>query len=53
MKELSSEGIETYALATDAVSSASLTSAFEQIKKKYGTIHVLVYNAAIAKLDVF
>ncbi|KRF46351.1 SDR family NAD(P)-dependent oxidoreductase [Priestia megaterium] len=49
VKELRSEGIETYAVAADAASSASLTSAFEQIKKKYGTIDVLVYNAAVLK----
>lgn len=48
-KELSSEGIETYALAANAASSASLTAAFEQIKKSYGSPDVLVYNAAVLK----
>ncbi|MCZ8514313.1 SDR family NAD(P)-dependent oxidoreductase [Paenibacillus filicis] len=48
-KELSSEGIETYALAADAANSASLTAAFEQIKKNYGSPDVLVYNVAVLK----
>ncbi|RAS77278.1 SDR family NAD(P)-dependent oxidoreductase [Priestia endophytica] len=49
VKELRSEGIETYAVAADAARPASLTAAFEQIKKKYGTTDVLVYNAAVLK----
>jgi short-subunit dehydrogenase len=49
VKELSSEGIETYAVAADAASPASLTEAFDQIKKNYGTTDVLVYNAAVLK----
>ncbi|KUP25925.1 SDR family NAD(P)-dependent oxidoreductase [Paenibacillus sp. DMB5] len=49
VKELSSEGIEAYAVAADAASLASLTEAFDQIKKTYGLTDVLVYNAAILK----
>lgn len=49
MKELSSEGIETYAVAADAASSVSLKAAFDQIKKNYGSTDVLVYNAAVLK----
>lgn len=49
MQVLSSEGIEAYAVAADASSPASLTEAFDQIKKKYGTTDVLVYNAAVLK----
>jgi short-subunit dehydrogenase len=44
---LSSEGIEAYSVAADASSPASLTEAFDQIKKKYGNTDVLVYNAAV------
>ncbi|MEH7549612.1 MULTISPECIES: SDR family NAD(P)-dependent oxidoreductase [Bacillaceae] len=49
VQELSSEGIEAYAVAADASSPASLTEAFDQIKKKYGNTDVLVYNAAVLK----
>jgi short-subunit dehydrogenase len=49
VQELSSEGIEAYAVAADVSSPASLTEAFDQIKKKYGTTDVLVYNAAVLK----
>jgi short-subunit dehydrogenase len=49
VQELNSEGIETYTVAADAASSASLTDAFEKIKKNYGTTDVLVYNAAVLK----
>ncbi|RHW34011.1 SDR family NAD(P)-dependent oxidoreductase [Lysinibacillus yapensis] len=49
VKKLSSEGIEAYAVEADAASPASLTEAFDQIKKNYGTTDVLVYNAAIVK----
>jgi short-subunit dehydrogenase len=47
--ELTSEGIETYAIAADAASPISLTEAFERIKEEYGTTDVLVYNAAVLK----
>lgn len=49
VKELSSEGIEAYAVAADAASPVSLTKAFDRIKKTYGSTDVLVYNAAILK----
>ncbi|PEE73316.1 KR domain-containing protein [Priestia megaterium] len=49
VQELGSEGIEAYSVAADAASPASLTEAFDQIKKNYGTTDVLVYNAAIVK----
>ncbi|MCM3728819.1 SDR family NAD(P)-dependent oxidoreductase [Neobacillus cucumis] len=49
VNELSSEGIEAYAVVADAASPASLTEAFDQIKKNYGTTDVLVYNAAVLK----
>ncbi|MBU3202355.1 SDR family NAD(P)-dependent oxidoreductase [Clostridium estertheticum] len=47
VQELSVEGIEAHAQVGDASSTESLTKAFEQITEKYGTIDVLVYNAAI------
>ncbi|MDT8716960.1 SDR family NAD(P)-dependent oxidoreductase [Clostridium sp. 19966] len=46
VQELSTEGVESYAQVADASSTESLTKAFEQIAGKYGTIDVLVYNAA-------
>ncbi|TWD87908.1 short-subunit dehydrogenase [Neobacillus bataviensis] len=49
VQELSSEGVEAYVVAADASSPASLTKAFDQIKKNYGTTDVLVYNAAVLK----
>ncbi|MFE0624855.1 SDR family NAD(P)-dependent oxidoreductase [Priestia aryabhattai] len=49
VEELSSEGIESYAVVADAASPLSLTEAFNQIKKNYGTTDVLVYNPAVLK----
>ncbi|WNC13954.1 SDR family NAD(P)-dependent oxidoreductase [Brevibacillus brevis] len=49
VNEMSAEGIEAYAVPADAASPASLTAAFERIKKDLGTIDVLVYNAAVLK----
>jgi len=47
VKELSSEGIEAYAIAADAGSTESLITAFDQIKQAYGVTDVLVYNTAV------
>ncbi|WP_144528918.1 SDR family NAD(P)-dependent oxidoreductase [Peribacillus simplex] len=49
VKELESEGIETYVVVADAADPSSLTEAFTQIKKEYGTVDVMVYNAAVLK----
>jgi short-subunit dehydrogenase len=49
VNELISNGIESYAVSADAGVPASLTSAFEQIKKEFGKVDVLVYNAALLK----
>lgn len=49
VNEMNKEGIETYSVTADAASPTSLTAAFEQIKKDFGTIDVLVYNAAVLK----
>ncbi|MEM5008482.1 SDR family NAD(P)-dependent oxidoreductase [Priestia megaterium] len=49
VQELSLEGIEAYDVVADAANPVSLTEAFDQIKKNYGTTDVLVYNAAIVK----
>ncbi|WP_334077861.1 SDR family NAD(P)-dependent oxidoreductase [Paenibacillus sanfengchensis] len=49
VQELSSEGIEAYAIVADAANPLSLTEAFDQIKGNYGTTDVLVYNAAVLR----
>ena len=47
--ELKSQGIEAYSVVADAASTESVNTAFEQIKKEYGPVDVLVYNAAIVE----
>ena len=49
VNELNSEGIEAYAVTADAANPASLTAAFNLIKRNYGTTDVMVYNVAILK----
>ncbi|MBP1997083.1 SDR family NAD(P)-dependent oxidoreductase [Paenibacillus eucommiae] len=46
-EELQAQGVEAYSVQADASDSASLQSAFNQIKAEYGVPEVLVYNAAV------
>ncbi len=46
VEEFREQDIEAYAVVADASNMTSLTEAFAQIKKNYGTTDVLVYNAA-------
>jgi short-subunit dehydrogenase len=50
-EEFSREGIEVYTHAADASKPASLTSAFDNVKAKFGTPDVLIYNVGITGLD--
>ena len=50
-EEFSNEGIEVYTHAADAANPASLTSAFDNVKAKFGTPDVLVYNIEITGID--
>ena len=47
VEELKSQEIDAYAVVADASSTESLGAAFDEIKKEYGSIDVLVYNAAL------
>ncbi|RID82595.1 SDR family NAD(P)-dependent oxidoreductase [Peribacillus asahii] len=49
VEELKSQEIEVYSVVADAASTESVETAFEKIKKEYGSIDVLVYNAAIVE----
>ncbi|HWK23086.1 MAG TPA: SDR family NAD(P)-dependent oxidoreductase [Ureibacillus sp.] len=49
VEELKSQDIEAYSVVADAASTESVEVAFEQIKKEFGSIDVLVYNAAIVE----
>lgn len=49
VEELKSQEIEAYAVVADAASTESVDAAFEQIKKDFGPVDVLVYNAAIVQ----
>lgn len=46
-QEFESDGIETHVYAADAEKPESLISVFGQIQQAYGTVDVLVYNAAV------
>lgn len=46
-KEFEAEGIECRAFVADAADTTSLTKAFADVEKSFGTVDVLVYNAAI------
>lgn len=50
-KEFKKEGIEVYTQFADAAKPASLTSAFDNVKAKFGTPDVLVYNVGITGMD--
>lgn len=50
-EEFNKEGIEVYTHAADAAKPASLTSAFDNVKAKFGTPDVLVYNIGITGMD--
>lgn len=50
-KEFAAEGIEIYTQAADAANVDSLTSAFNNVKEKFGTIDVLDYNVGITTPD--
>jgi short-subunit dehydrogenase len=49
--EFSKAGIEVYTHAADAAMPATLTSAFDNVKAKFGTPDVLVYNIGITGTD--
>lgn len=49
VEELKSQEIEAYAVVADAASTESVVVAFEQIKKDFGPVDLLVYNAAIVQ----
>ncbi len=46
-KEFADKGMETYGIATDASDTKSLTSAFSQVRERFGAVDVLVYNTCI------
>jgi NAD(P)-dependent dehydrogenase (short-subunit alcohol dehydrogenase family) len=50
-EEFREEGIEVYTHAADAAKPASLTSAFDNVKAKFGTPDVLVYHVGITGMD--
>jgi short-subunit dehydrogenase len=50
-EEFRNEGIEVYTHSADAAKTASLTSAFDNVKAKFGTPDVLVYNVGITGMD--
>lgn len=45
--EFETTGIETYIYAEDCEKPDTLTAAFDEIHDKFGTVDVLVYNAAV------
>lgn len=47
IKEFETEGIECRSFVADAADTASLTNAFADVEKVFGTVDVLVYNAAV------
>jgi len=47
VQELKSQEIEAYSVVADASSSESVEAAFGKIKREYGIVDVLVYNAAL------
>lgn len=49
VEELKSQDIEAYSVVADAASTESVEVAFAQIKKAFGSVDVLVYNAAIVE----
>lgn len=50
-EEFKKEGIEVFTHAADAAKPASLTSAFDNVKAKFGTPDVLVYHVGITGMD--
>jgi NAD(P)-dependent dehydrogenase (short-subunit alcohol dehydrogenase family) len=50
-EEFLKEGIEVYTQVADAAKTETLTSAFANVKAKFGTPDVLVYNVGITGMD--
>lgn len=49
VKEFTEQGIEAYAVTADAADTNSLKTAFDKVREQFGTVDVLVYNAAVLK----
>ena len=47
VEEFMAQGIECYGMTVDAADPDTLTSAFAKVQEQFGTVDVLVYNAAV------